>query len=179
MSVTALHLIHKKDFEPIVRPLENIAVATDLDETAWRFYRVKYIEPFFVRYTTASVAAGGSLDVDVAALKLHDDVLGQIRITELTTGFEVEVRLPEATKKYSTKNTVTRIDDWIVANMPWLTELFYLGDDTPKFTVYNTTGAAAAATLRFVGFKYILEPLAARPRDYTVVYVRTVVPRVI
>lgn len=177
MSVTALHLIHKKEFEPIVRPMENIAVATDLDEKAWLFYRVKYVEPFFVKYTTATITAGSSIDVDIDALKLHDNVLGQIRITEITAGFEAEVRLPEATKKYSTKNTVTRIDDWVVSNMPHLTEMFYLGDDTPKFTVYNTNATDGTAFLRFVGFKYILERLMEKPRDYTVIYVRTVIPR--
>lgn len=45
MSVTALHLIHKKEFEPIVRPLENIAVATDLDERAWIFYKLTSSPP--------------------------------------------------------------------------------------------------------------------------------------
>ena len=121
MSVSSLHILYKKEFEPIVRPLENVAVAHDLDESKWKFYKVKYIEPFFVKYTTATIANGSSLDIDIKDLELHDNVLGQIRIASLTSGFEIEVKLPEAVKRFSTKVKVTRIDDWVVANYPWLT----------------------------------------------------------
>ena len=176
MSVTALHVPFKKEFEPIVRPLENVALAWDTNEAGWRYYRVKYVEPFFVDYSTPTIANGSSTNVKISDIELPNNVLGQIRIVALTSGFEIEVWLPQSQAKYATKNTITRIKDWVVNNYPWLTEMFYLGDGVPKFTVFNNSGSDGSASIRIVGFKYYLEQLAERPRELTVIYVATPPP---
>jgi len=175
VSVTAIHLPYKKEFEPIVRHLENVAVARSLDEREWKYYRVKYIEPFFIEYTSPTISAGGSLDnVKISDLELHDNELAQIRILIQTDGFEVEVKLPSAVRKYATKNTVTTLKKWVTDSYPQLAELFFMKDDIPILKIYNKSGSDGACTLRIVGFKYVLEELPAKPKEFTLVYVYTV-----
>jgi len=178
MSVTALHVLYKKEFEPIVRPMENVAIAESTNEGTWKFYKVKYIEPFYVDYTTPSITNGSSTDVDVTDLELGKNEIGQIRILLQTNGFEIEVKLPEAIKKFVTKNLVSKIDSWLSSNYPHLTELFYMEDNTPKFTVYNNSGSDGSANIKFIGFRYILEQLGYVPKEYTVIYVYSIPPRV-
>lgn len=174
MSVTSIHLIYKKEFEPIVRPNENIAVAESTDSDSWKFYRVKYIEPFFINYTTGTITNGSSIDIDLSDLELGKNEIAQIRVLIQTNGFELEAKLPEAVSKYTTKNTVTRIDYWVSTNYPHLTEMFYQGRYYPKFKIYNNSGADGTCNIRIIGFRYVLEPLSTIPREYTVIYTSTV-----
>lgn len=177
MSVTALHILYKEKLEPIVRPLENVALQDSRDEKTWKFYKVLYIEPFYIEYTTSTITAGSYSTIEVENLELGKDEVGQIRILLQTDGFKIEVNLPEAVKKFLTKNYVTRIDYWLSTNYPHLTELFYFEDDTPRFTVYNESGTDGAATIKFIGFRYLLKPLPYPPKEYTVIPIYSIPPR--
>jgi len=174
LSVTSVHIPYKEKLEPIVLPLENVAIARGLDESKWKYYKVKYIEPIFLEVTTSTITAGSSEDLDLSDLELHKNEFAQIRFSIETTGFELEIWLPAATSKYTTKNKKLRVQKWVTDTYPNLTELTYAEDVTPKVTVYNESGSDGAATIRFYGFRYVLEPLPARPEKFTVVYVETV-----
>jgi len=175
MSVTALHVPYKKELEPVVRVGENVAIAKGLDEDKWEFYRVKYIEPIHITYTTSSISAGEEEDVEVTDLELGRNELGHIRVLVQTDNFSVTVKLPEALPRLTTKDTYGKVTKWLSDNYPHLTEVFYLADSEPKFTVKNDGTSAATCTIYFVGFRYILEKLTERPKEFTVVYVTTVV----
>ena len=60
-----IHVPYKKEFEPIVLPGENIAVAKNLDEAEWEYYKVKYVEPFFINYTTPTITNGSYSDISI------------------------------------------------------------------------------------------------------------------
>ena len=177
MSVTAIHIPYKEKFEPIVLPEEYIALARSTNEDEWEFYRVKYIEPFFIEYTSPTIVNGGSYDAEIDELKLGRDEIAQIRFMIDTDGFEVEVKLPEAVSRYSTRGTVNRVKKWVTDNYPHLTEMFYWRDVIPIFRIYNKSGADGSATLKIIGFRYILERVAEKPPKYTVIYVTSIPSR--
>lgn len=169
-----IHVPYKKEFEPIVLPGENIAVAKSLDEMEWEYYRVKYVEPFFINYTTPTITNGSYSDVSIDDMEIGENEIAQIRMLLQTDGFEIEVRLPQAVAKYTTKNSIHRLDKWISDNYPHFTEMFYKSDTIPQLRVYNNSGADGTANIRIVGFRYVLERLPRQPEKYTVIYVNTV-----
>jgi len=200
MSVTALYMHFKYEFEPIVRLADYVLVLETVDEArevlgaierdperARRlaeerelFYRVLYYEPFFFKVVTSDVRPGGYVEIKPEELKLGDYELGHVRFTIETDDFEVEVYHPESTGRYTTKNRMHRVTTWVTRNHWHLTEMFYFEGDVPKFVVYNVAPSGTSprrCELRFVGFRYVLEPVHYVPERFTVIYVFSVPSR--
>ena len=174
-DVTCLHVPYKVEFEPLVLIGENVAIAKSLDESKWEYYKVKYIEPFFIDYTSGTITNGSTLEnVKIDDMKLQDNEVGQVRVLVQNDGFLIGVKLPSATSKYTTKETATTFDKWVSDNYPHLTEMFYMSDTIPVFSITNNSGADGSCELRIVGFRYVLEKLPMKPSKYTVIYVETV-----
>ena len=181
MSVTTIHLLHKKEFEPIVRPLENVAIFTP--EGKYVFGQVVYLEP--IQPETISLGSVSAADptnyptyrgmTELTDLELGKNEFAQYRLFVLDD-ILVEVYQPAALSRYMLKARPTRIS---VRSPNNFVELFVFEDKVPTIKYYAVTFRDIAnARLLFYGFRYIIKRLEEKPKEFTVIPCSGVPPKV-
>ena len=182
MSVTSLHLLYKEVFEPIVRPLDNVAITYSTDKSTWTYSKVVYVEPLQPQVidlgsldasTTTNYPAVGS-SKDLNELKLGENELGQYRIYPLDD-IILEVRQPAAMSRFVNRTSKTYITK---VSPPNFVEIFVYEDNyVPQVVPYNPLFSAQdTSRIMIPGFRYIMEPLSSAPESYTVIPVSGVAP---
>ena len=172
MSVTALHVLSKREFEPIVRIDENVKILAE----APIYGRVVYLEPiqpFVIDLGSISAAtpqnwpaSGSSKTLD--DLELGEREFGQWRLLVLDD-YLLEVNLPSTTGRFVRKKGITPISKLSLAKEQ-LAEIFTYRDIVPKVTPFNPNfDSLDMARLLVAGYRYVFEPLERPPREYTVI----------
>ena len=171
-------------FEPIAKVGENIILVPlesySLDKAGRpRYFKVTHIEPLpAIYHDFGSISASSEVtDKEISNLYLHDNQLGQYRIYPLDD-IVIKVKQPKSSKRYATKNYVSSIDAFTYPDN--LREIFIFEDENATyFDVSNPNNyAISKARAKFVGWKFILEPIVVTsaediPKTYTVVPLET------
>jgi len=165
MDVTAIYLPFKKEFEPVVRIGENIAIPKG--EETYEFYKVTYIEPVQPIIIGVPLVA---LQKDYAKMlneiKLHDHEAGQWRLFVLDFA-EVKMNFPRAAARWTTKEATTSVKPISIEKEQFL-EFYSHKDEVPTVYVTNPRDEPQYVRLAVYGFKYSLKPLGYSPGEYTV-----------
>lgn len=165
----------QKDFEPIVKPGENIAVYGAGGEGKVKYFKVKAIEPLplFEKDFGAINANSTLLNQEVKDLYVPNGQLAQYRI-KLVDAVELTMKQPKSKTKFSTKTGTFKITKDIAGtDFVNLTEFFVYEDQTVLFDVTNPSSSALTnSKVQFAGFKYMLEELTEEPEKYTVISVQ-------
>lgn len=165
MSVTALYMPFKEDFEPLVRIGENIAVPTTTGE--YEFYRVKHIEPVQPVIIPVDLQAyQRNAEKTLEELKLNDNEAGQWRLWVLDYA-AVKMNYPRSTRRWTTKGQGTQATPLSMAKENVL-EFYTHEDDVPVLYLDNPLGEDQTVRVAVWGFKYVLEKLEETPKEYTV-----------
>jgi len=183
MSVTALHVLYKREFEPVVRPLENVAIVDSLDESKWIFGKVLFIEP--LQEQTINLGELGAADKDnyptpgstkeLTELKVGENEFAQYRIYVLDD-FLLEVKQPSAVSRFVNKEGATKIPKFIARDN--FAEIFVYEDEVPTVQPYAILFTSLPmARIKVMGFRYVLQPLREKPREFTVIPVGGISPR--
>ena len=166
MSVTCLYLPYKTEFEPVVRPEENVALALGKDR--YEFYRVLYVEP--VQPITVAVSLTGyqrSQEYSLDDIKLEENQFGQWRMWILDFA-AVKMNYPRAVRKWTTKSEETYAYPLSMAKEQVL-EFYTWKDEVPVLYLDNPVAEDQVVRLAVWGFKYAIEKLEARPASYTLI----------
>ena len=165
MSVTCLYTPFKKDFEPIVRVGENIAIPKTAEK--YDYYEVVYVEP--VQPIVIPVDLGAyekNKEKVLEEIKLDDNEAGQWRLW-IVDFVSVKMNFPRASRKWTTKEIETFATPLTMAKENFL-EFFTHKDDVPVLYVDNPVEEEQTARLIIWGFKYSLKKLDVKPAEYTV-----------
>lgn len=146
------------EFKPIAQVGQLVAVqrASELFPRSW--YRVAQM---FALPTISLTISANATDERQQALEVPPGWLAQYRYIVTTAGSQVVLRRPRATVGYTTRTgqfyvDATTDENWGSADrLPPATEFFVLGGDEVSF---NEQGGVAA-TVRFSGYKFLLEPV--------------------
>ncbi|RLF41692.1 MAG: hypothetical protein DRN17_08425 [Thermoplasmata archaeon] len=164
MSVTAIHLPFKKDFEPIVRMEENIAIPKTAGQ--YSFFKVLYIEPLQPYTTVVSLDAyERNKEKTLDEVKLEENEVGQWRLW-IPDYVAVDFYHPRAARKWVTKEANTSATPLSMAKEQVL-EFYTYKDSVPRLLLSNPIAEEQYARLIIWGFKYLIEPLKEKPKDYT------------
>jgi len=162
------------EFEPVVKPGENIAVQfADKIE----YYLVEHVEPLQpIVHDFGSIAAETEEeDKEVEGLYMPDGEIGQYRFL-LLDDFEVEVKQPKAKSKWTTEKVTTRVtyaNQWLDPTLA-KSELFVFEDEKVYFDVKNPTKVARTVNRAlFFGFRLKIKPIP-KPPVYTTISVEVV-----
>ena len=165
MGVTCLYTPFKKEFEPIVRVGENIAIPKTAEK--YDYYEVVYVEPIQPIVVPVSLTAyERNKTVELDDIKLEDNEAGQWRLW-IPDFIAVKMNFPRAARKWVTKEEETYATPLSMANENVL-EFFTHKDDVPVLYVDNPVGEEQAARLIIWGFKYSLKKLDRKPEEFTV-----------
>ena len=165
MSVTALYIPYKVEFEPIVRSEENIAIPVSRDKM--KYFRVLYVEPVQPIEVIVSLNADETdKEKELNEIELEDNYAGQWRIASLDLAY-AEMYYPRAVPKYVTKNVETYIRPMSM-NAPNILEFYTWKDEVPILKVTNPISEAQVARFAIWGFKYAIEELKEAPKEYTI-----------
>lgn len=161
------------EFKPIARVGENILCQP---EDKYGYFKVLYLEPL-----PEIVHDFGPLDPDsetgdkeVTALYMPDGELAQYRIIPLDDIIITSLKQPLAKTRWSAKNvnfqlTKTSLQQLMTSPMH-ISEIFVFEDEKVYFNVKNPTQYRQEKNrVKFIGFRYKLEKLRAKPPVYTVV----------
>jgi hypothetical protein len=191
MSVTALHVIAKRDLEPIAQIGDNVAVMRDpVDESRWVYGEVVFLEPLLpkaidlVNYmsppgsipaasTTMYPFVGPVLDISRELFAGRDEML-QLRFA-LLDDFGVILYQPRGISRsnyLSGPTPLTRIVPPMVFAEFFVfeTEVIFVQPMNFLFTPLSTARIAIA------GFRYLLRRLQQRPQIFTRIPVAGVAP---
>jgi len=163
MGVTCLYTPFKKEFEPIVRVGENIAIPKGAEE--YEYYKVLYIEPIQPMIVGVDLTASEQKHSrKLTEIELEDNEAGQWRMKVLDF-VKVDMNHPAASAKWVTKSARTSATPLSPDN---LLEFYTVKDDVP--TLYLTNPLAEPQTVRVMiwGFKYSIKKLDHEPSEYTV-----------
>ena len=165
MSVTALHVLYKKEFEPIVRPLEYVALMNDVSMSKWIFGKVIFIEPLQpITINLGSLSAadpnryptpGTTKTLD--SIAVGDNEFAQYRIKVLDD-FLLEIKLPPALSRFINRNGPTYVQR---ISRDQLTEIFVYKDDVPTVQPYSILFTdLEVARIMVYGFRYVFVKLS-------------------
>ena len=163
MSVTCLYTPFKKEFEPVVRVGENIAIPKTAEKM--EYYQVTYVEAVQPMIIAVDLTASEQKhEYKLEDIELEDNEAGQWRLKVLDL-VNVGMNFPTASAKWTTKNSRTYATPLSSENA---LEFFTIKDDVP--TLYLTNPITEAQTVRIMvwGFKYSLKKLDREPAEYTV-----------
>ena len=179
-----LHLLYEKDFEPIVRPDENVKLLLPQGHIYGRVVFVEPLQPIVVDVGPLKAAGpsswpavGTSKELD--ELELGSNEFGQWRMLVLDD-FLVEFRLPAAMGRFVTKNGATYVSklSTLLAKNSGITEFYTYSDQVPQVVTYNPNFYdLLTARMVFAGFRYVFEPLREEPKEYTVIPTAGMPPR--
>ena len=163
MSVTCLYTPFKKEFEPIVRVGENIAIPKTAEK--YEFYKVVYIEPIQPIIIGVDLSASEQKHSrKLTEIELEDNEAGQWRMKVLDL-VNVDMNHPAAAAKWTTKNVRTSATPLSDDNF---LEFFTVKDNVPTLYLTNLLAEAQTARVMVWGFKYSLKKLDHEPSEYTV-----------
>lgn len=167
-TVTALYIPYKKEFEPIVKIGEYLAIPDIKQGKKTTFLKVKYIEPVQPITITQSLSAlETNKEVKLTQIELWDNVVGQWRLYVMDY---VGVRMfyPKATAKWTTKTTATSATPLSIFKENIL-EFFTYKDNVPYIYLDNPLNEAQLARIVLFGFKYYVEKVPEKPPEYTTI----------
>ena len=165
MGVTCLYTPFKKEFEPIVRVGENIAIPKTAEK--YDYYEVVYVEPIQPIVVPVSLAAyEKNKEKVLEEIKLDDNEAGQWRLW-IVDFVSVKMNFPRAARKWTTKKEETFATPLTMAKENFL-EFFTHKDDVPVLYIDNPLEEGQVARLIIWGFKYALKKLDVKPAEYTV-----------
>lgn len=178
MGVTAIHLVHKKEFEPVVRIEENVKLLVPGGEVYGKVVYLEPIQPFVIDLgglpaatPTQWPAIGASKELN--ELELGEREFGQWRLLVLDD-ILLEVKLPAAVGRFVKKSGATQVSRLSLARDQF-TEVYTYRDTVPTVVPLNPNFYNMdMARLMITGYRYVIEPLDRPPRDYTVIPVRGV-----
>jgi hypothetical protein len=171
MSVTALHVLHKVAFEPIVRLEENVKL---LVPGGVVYGKVTFLEPVQPKLISVGSipAANATTPVAMGAtkklteLELGEREFGQWRLIPLED-FMVQLNLPSSTGRFLTKDGSTYITPFSPLNF---VEVYTYSDYVPTIIPYNIHYRAVDnGRLIALGYRYVIEELKEPPEKYTVI----------
>lgn len=177
VSVTSIYLLHKKEFEPIVRPKDYVAILTP--QRKWVYGRVIYLEPIQPQIVSiGSLPAANASNYptyqglkELTEMELGRNEFGQYRLY-LLDDFLVEVYQPAATSRFNLKAGPTGIT---VKSPEQFLEIYVYEDEVPTIKYYSTlfTGIDNARIM-FYGYRYVIEKIDVKtkkdiPKEYTVI----------
>lgn len=172
MSCTSVYLLYKKPFEPIVRPKDNVGILTP--QHKWFYGKVVYVEPI-----QPQVISLGK--IPAADPNNYPTYAGSYQIKEMQVGrnefaqyrlfilddYLLEVYLPAALSRFNLKSGPTKISVKTPKNFA---EIYVYEDNVPTVKYYSTVFKDIDnARLVFMGFRYVVQPLASVPSEYTVI----------
>jgi len=165
MSVTAIHLPFKKEFEPVVRIEENIAIPRGPEK--YDFYKVLYVEPIQPITIIMSLSAEAkNVEKLLEVCELKDYEAGQWRLW-IPDFISVTMKFPRAVTKWNTKSTGTYAVPLSMAKEQIL-EFYTIADDVPLLLLTNPLSEEQVVRLIIWGFKYSLKELKEKPKEFTV-----------
>ena len=165
MGVTALYIPYKKDFEPIVRINENVAIP--LAGLQLNYFKVLYIEPVPLITITKSLSAlEKSVAYTLDELKLNENEAGQWRLV-IPDYVSILMKFPRAATKWVTQGQEAPATP-VSMNMPNLLEFYTWKDYVPLLELTNPVNEDQLIRLFIWGFKYSLQPLEKPPKEYTI-----------
>jgi len=165
VSVTSLYIPFKHKFEPLVLPLENIAIPISKNE--FRYFKVLYVEPVQPIIITESLSAlEKNREHELSEIKLEDNQAGQWRMW-LLDYVAVKMRFPRATAKWVTRETETFAQPLSMAKEQIL-EFYTWKDEVPVLYLDNPVNEDQLVRILVWGFKYAVEELKRPPEKYTV-----------
>jgi len=164
MSVTALYVPYKIEFEPIVRAEENIAIP--VSRGSKKYFKVLFVEQ------VQPIIIGKSLDAnetnveyELSEIELEDNYAGQWRIIPLEP-VQAKMYFPKAIPKFYTEVTETYIYD-LSLMQPNILEFYTWKDEVPYLKLTNPFNEPVYARFIVLGFKYAIEELKEEPKEYT------------
>jgi len=158
-----LYMPFEKDFEPIVRIGEKVAIPKTSKE--YEYFEVVYVEPVLPIVIPVSLTASQiNKEVNLDEIKLEDNEAGQWRLKVLDYAL-VKMNYPRAAAKWVTKSEITSAQPTTPEN---LLEFYTYKDDVPTLLVDNPLNETQTARIMVYGFKYSLRGLAGRPSEFTV-----------
>jgi len=165
MSVTAIHLPFKKEFEPIVRIEEHIAIPKGPEN--YDFYKVLYVEPIQPITIIMDLDANAK-DVErvLSECELKGHEAGQWRLW-IPDFVSITMKFPRAVTKWNTKSVGTNAVPLSMAKEQVL-EFFTIADDVPLLLLTNPISEPQTIRIIIWGFKYSLKKLAEKPKEFTV-----------
>jgi len=165
MSISVLYLPFKKEFEPIVREGENIAVPIGTDR--YEYYKVLWIEPVVITFYMVLDGFAKDVDRSLDELKLEDNQVGQWRMWILDF-VGVKMRYPASVSKWGTKGAGEIQMLPLAMAKENVLEFYTRGDDVPIIYVSNPLFEPQVARFAIFGFKYAVEKLPSKPDKYTI-----------
>jgi len=165
VSVTCLYTPYKRDFEPLVRIGENVAIPKGKEE--YEYFKVLFVEP--VQPITVAVSLSAlerNREHTLEEIELEDNEAGQWRLW-IPDFVAVKMNYPRASGKWLTKTTTTSALPLSMAHENTL-EFFTWRDDVPILYLDNPVDEEQTARLLIWGFKYSLERVEEKPKEYTV-----------
>lgn len=164
-TVTALYMPYKKEFEPIVRAGEYIAIP--MAKNRHLFFKVLYIEPIQPITITQSLSPlETEKEVELEEIKLSDNAVGHWRLYVMDY-VSVKMNYPKASSKWTTKTTGTFVTPLSVFKENIL-EFFTYKDNVPYLYLYNPLNESQLARITIFGFKYMVERVPEKPSEYTI-----------
>ena len=188
MSVTSIYLLHKKEFEPIVRPKDYVAILTP--QRKWVYGRVIYLEPIQPQIVSLGSLGAASASnyptyqgmYELEEMELGRNEFGQYRLFVLDD-FLVEVYQPAATSRFNLKAGPTKIS---VKSPQQFLEIYVYEDEVPTIKYYSTLFTSITnARLMFYGYRYVIQKLPVTSekdlkkygiKEYTVIPASGVAP---
>ena len=180
MSVTALYLLHKKEFEPIVRPKDYVAILTP--QAKWVYGRVVYVEPIHPQIKNlGSISAASATSYpthrgteELEEMEVGKNEFAQYRLLPLDDVM-LEVYLPAAISRFNLKAGPTKIS---VRSPEHFAEIFVYEDNVPTIKYYAVLFRDLDnARIMFYGYRFVFEPLTTPPKEFTVIPATGVAPR--
>lgn len=160
-------------FEPIVKVEENICLLpkrAEIDDTYFRILFIEQLHP--IDHDFGSLAAGASSgDVEIENLYLDKNTLGQYRAIPLDD-IKILVKQPKARTRHATQKALTYISPFSHQMFATLhpNEFFIIEDDKIYFNTTNPGKYTEGKNrVRFIGYKFNLEPLTTVPKPVTYV----------
>jgi len=172
VSVSALHVLHKREFEPVVRIEENVKILAE----GPIFGRVTFIEPIQpiiidlgpIDAATPTRYPAIGAQRELKELELGEREFGQWRLLVLDD-ILLEVKLPSALGRFVRKAGSTLVSRLSLAR-DQLTEIFTYKDIVPTVTPFNPRfEPMEMARIVVYGYRYVIEPLDRPPKEYTVI----------
>lgn len=174
LSVTSIHLLYKREFEPIVRIGENVKLILPGKPVYGRVEYVEQIQPFIVNLGSIPAANPTQWPAIGVSRELHEldlggSEFGQWRLA-LLDDFMLDVDLPSATGRFVRRGGSTFVSRLSVLRDQF-TEIYTYGRDyVPKVTPLNPNFYPLdMARLLVAGYRYVIEVLPTIPHEYTVI----------
>jgi len=165
VSVTCLYTPYKRDFEPLVRIEENVAIPKG--KGAFEYFKVLFVEP--VQPITVAVslpALERNKEYTLKEIELEDNEAGQWRLW-IPDFVAVKMNYPRASSKWTTKTSTPSALPLSMAHENVL-EFFTWKNHVPILYLDNPVDEEQTARLLIWGFKYSLEKIEEKPKEYTV-----------